>query len=104
MRHEHALPPARLWVLQALLLLELYEKMFSTRMLHERAHIHRAATITLMRRGTLFTESSTIDSPPSVKDEKTGASRHSSTSGTPYSIDEWWERLVVVLKFRDVVS
>ncbi len=42
---------AKLWVFQTLLLLELYEKMFSTRELHERAHIHHATTITLMRRG-----------------------------------------------------
>ncbi|CRK37090.1 hypothetical protein BN1708_020204, partial [Verticillium longisporum] len=44
-------PPAKLWVFQTLLLLELYEKMYSTRELHERAHIHHATTITLMRRG-----------------------------------------------------
>lgn len=46
-----ASPPAELWVQQALLLLELYEKMFSTRELHERAHIHHASTLTLLRRG-----------------------------------------------------
>ncbi|KAK8079776.1 hypothetical protein PG997_007594 [Apiospora hydei] len=44
-------PPAKLWVFQTLILLELYEKMYSTRELHERAHIHHATTITLMRRG-----------------------------------------------------
>jgi len=46
-----ASPPAELWVQQALLLLELYEKMFSTRELHERAHIHHSSTLTLLRRG-----------------------------------------------------
>lgn len=44
--------PAKLWVLQALVLLEIYEKMYSTRLLHERAHIHHATTLTLMRRGS----------------------------------------------------
>lgn len=45
-------PPARLWVFQALLLLEVYEKLLSTRALHERAHIHHDTTLTLMRRGS----------------------------------------------------
>ncbi|KAF7527588.1 hypothetical protein PCG10_002551 [Penicillium crustosum] len=45
-------PPAKLWVFQSLLLLEVYEKLFSTRSLHERAHIHHDTTLTLMRRGS----------------------------------------------------
>ena len=57
-------PPAKLWVFQALLLLELYEKMYSTRALHERAHIHHATTITLMRRGSSLIGRSALDSPP----------------------------------------
>lgn len=44
-------PPAKLWAFQALLLLEIYEKMYSTRELHERALIHHATTIAMMRRG-----------------------------------------------------
>ncbi|KAH0604432.1 uncharacterized protein H6S33_006809 [Morchella sextelata] len=50
-------PPAKLWVFQALLLLETFEKMFSSRQLHERAHIHHATTLTLMRRGSSLTGS-----------------------------------------------
>lgn len=46
------LPPAKLWVYQTLILLEIYEKMYSTRVLHERAHIHHGTTLTLMRRGS----------------------------------------------------
>lgn len=80
---------------QALLLLELYEKMYSTRALHERAHIHHATTITLMRRGSSLIGRSALDSPPSVRDEKQGpnGSRQSSTSGanTP---DEWWNHWI----------
>ncbi|KIN08271.1 hypothetical protein OIDMADRAFT_140709 [Oidiodendron maius Zn] len=91
----HFRPPAKLWVFQALLLLELYEKMYSTRALHERAHIHHATTITLMRRGSSLIGRSALDSPPSVRDDKQGTngSRHSSTSGanTP---DEWWNHWV----------
>ncbi|EHK97384.1 putative Zinc finger protein [Glarea lozoyensis 74030] len=80
----HFRPPAKLWVFQALLLLELYEKMYSTRALHERAHIHHATTITLMRRGSSLIGRSALDSPPSVRDDKQGlnGSRHSSTSGS----------------------
>lgn len=92
----HFRPPAKLWVFQALLLLELYEKMYSTRALHERAHIHHATTITLMRRGSSLIGRSALDSPPSVRDDKQGlnGSRHSSTSGanTP---DEWWHHWVI---------
>ncbi|RDA96248.1 hypothetical protein CP533_1768 [Ophiocordyceps camponoti-saundersi (nom. inval.)] len=43
-------PPAQLWLLQALVLLELYEKMYSTRAMHERAHVHHGSMMTLMRR------------------------------------------------------
>ncbi|KAI5306421.1 hypothetical protein KEM56_000982 [Ascosphaera pollenicola] len=50
--HPHAQAPAKLWVFQALVLLELYEKMYSTRSLHERAHTHHDGLLTLMRRGS----------------------------------------------------
>ncbi|EKD19783.1 uncharacterized protein L3040_001872 [Drepanopeziza brunnea f. sp. 'multigermtubi'] len=92
---HHFSPPAKLWVFQALLLLELYEKMYSTRASHERAHIHHATTITLMRRGSSLIGRSALDSPPSVRDDKQGphSSRQSSTSGvnTP---DEWWNHWI----------
>jgi hypothetical protein len=69
--------------------------MYSTRALHERAHIHHATTITLMRRGSSLIGRSALDSPPSVRDDKQGlnGSRHSSTSGsnTP---DEWWNHWI----------
>src|ERR1700677_3047022 len=68
----HFRPPAKLWVFQALLLLEIFEKMYSTRPLHERAHIHHATTLTLMRRGSSLIGRSALDSPPSVKDAKNG--------------------------------
>ncbi|KAH6667719.1 hypothetical protein B0J14DRAFT_619825 [Halenospora varia] len=48
----HFRPLTKLWVFQALLLLELYKKMYSTRVLHERAHVNHITTITLMRRGS----------------------------------------------------
>jgi hypothetical protein len=40
-------PPAPLWCLQALLLIQAHEKMFSTRKHHEMAHIFHGAIITV---------------------------------------------------------
>lgn len=59
------LPPAKLWVFQALLLLEVYEKMYSTRTLHERGHIHHDTTLTLMRRGSSLVGKFAFDTPNS---------------------------------------
>jgi len=85
-------PPAKLWIFQTLLLLEIFEKMYSTRKLHERAHIHHATTLTLMRRGSSLIGRSALDSPPSVQNGKitgnpVGAGNHS----TP---DDWWNRWI----------
>lgn len=55
-------PTAKLWTFQTMLLLELFEKMYSTRELHERAHIHHATTLTVMRRGSSLIGRSAIDS------------------------------------------
>lgn len=89
-------PPAKLWVFQTLILLELYEKMYSTRQLHERAHIHHATTITLMRRGRSLIGRSALDSPPNVRDDKHGpaGSRQSSTSGLAPTPDDWWNHWI----------
>ncbi|KAK1729167.1 fungal-specific transcription factor domain-containing protein [Colletotrichum acutatum] len=87
-------PPAKLWLFQTLLLLELYEKMYSTRELHERAHIHHATTITLMRRGRSLIGKSSLDSPPNPRDDKTNSSRHSSASGMAHTADEWWNHWI----------
>lgn len=90
-KHGDFLPPARLWVFQTLLLLEIYEKMYSDRKLHERAHIHHATTLTLMRRGSSLIGRSTLDSPPTIQDEKTGlmvpADLSTSLSKDP---EGWW--------------
>ncbi|KAL1960689.1 hypothetical protein VTO42DRAFT_6519 [Malbranchea cinnamomea] len=47
-------PPAPLWCLQTLLIVQAHEKMFSTRKHHEMAHIFHGAVITLMKRGTAY--------------------------------------------------
>ncbi|UKZ73828.1 hypothetical protein TrVFT333_001481 [Trichoderma virens FT-333] len=84
-------PPAKLWVFQTLILLELYEKMYSTRELHERAHIHHATTVTLMRRGRSLIGKSTLDSPPQHSSD---GSRKSSASGIAHTADEWWNHWI----------
>jgi hypothetical protein len=81
-------PPAKLWIFQGLLLLEVFEKMYSTRPLHERAHIHHATTLTLMRRGSSLIGRSALDSPPSVKDGK------SNSIGGANTPDEWWNHWI----------
>jgi hypothetical protein len=57
-------PPITLWVAQALLLLEFYEKMFSSRRLHERAYIHHASTLALLRRGSPMVGHAEEEEPP----------------------------------------
>ena len=83
-------PPAKLWIFQTLILLEMYEKMYSTRELHERAHIHHATTITLMRRGRSLIGKSTSDSPI-----RENASVKSSTPGIAHTPDEWWNHWII---------
>ncbi|KAK3075202.1 hypothetical protein LTS18_014087, partial [Coniosporium uncinatum] len=87
-------PPAKLWIFQTLLLLEMYEKMYSTRPLHERAHIHHATTLTLMRRGSSLIGRSSVDSPPSVKGDRhnsNGSIVNMSGTNTP---DDWWNNWI----------
>ncbi|PGG99176.1 hypothetical protein AJ79_08668 [Helicocarpus griseus UAMH5409] len=90
-------PPAKLWVFQTLLLLEVYEKMYSTRALHERAHIHHDTTLTLMRRGSSLIGRSAFDSPPSLRNDR--QTRSNTGSGTNSASEsgageEAWHRWV----------
>jgi hypothetical protein len=85
------LPPAKLWVFQTLILLEIYEKMYSTRTLHERAHIHHGTTLTLMRRGSSLIGRSVLDSPPIAKDDCLGSTSANNYRGHKTSTPEqWW--------------
>lgn len=51
-------PPAKLWVIQSLILLEFYEKVMTSRRLHIRGHIHHGSTLQLIRRGPMLSGSS----------------------------------------------
>ena len=76
-RDADSRPPAKLWVFQTLILLEVYEKLNSSRALHERAHIHSPTTIILMRRGTAL-----IHDPQAEQSEQ------------PTSPEQWWTRWI----------
>ncbi|KAI0891258.1 hypothetical protein F4806DRAFT_311920 [Annulohypoxylon nitens] len=79
---DDASPPVELWVAQALLLLEFYEKMYSSRNLHERAHVYHSVTLTLLRRGSPLIGGAGAESP---SDEQNG-SEHPATSDAR----TWW--------------
>jgi len=79
-----------LWVYQALLLLEIYEKTYSSRSLHERAHIHHATTITMMRRGSFLSGRSPLDTPTSHEKKQMGYQ-----NSTKNLADDWWEEWIV---------
>ncbi|TID19295.1 hypothetical protein CANINC_003724 [Pichia inconspicua] len=52
-------PPAEVWIIQSLLMLEFYEKHCSSRKLHERSHLHHGTTIQLLRRSPTLGGAST---------------------------------------------
>lgn len=89
-------PTAKLWTFQTMLLLELFEKMYSTRTLHERAHIHHATTLTVMRRGSSLIGRSAIESPGHSNDPTRtppGPDGSINTSGVNTS-DAAWNRWI----------
>jgi Fungal specific transcription factor domain len=93
-RDEGYRPPAKLWVFQTLMLLEVYEKMYSTRALHERAHINHDTTLTLMRRGTSFIGRGANESPGSQRDGRTARSSGSASASDAVASDESWSRWI----------
>lgn len=97
-------PTAKLWTFQTMLLLELFEKMYSTRALHERAHIHHATTLTVMRRGSSLIGRSAIDTTSAGLDPTRtppGPEGSINTSGvnTP---DAYWNRWITAEATRRV--
>lgn len=90
---EDAQPPVNLWVAQSLLLLEFYEKLFSSRQLHERAHIHHVSTLTLLRRGSPLGGRQGADTP--LEDLTTSDHGHNderTENHTPSDLSIWWRR------------
>ena len=87
-------PPAQLWAFQTLVLLEVYEKMYSTRVLHERAHINHDTTLTLMRRGTSLTGKTANESPGSLREARTARSSGSTSASDAVASDESWSQWI----------
>jgi hypothetical protein len=94
MRDADFRPPAKLWIFQTLLLVEVYEKMYATRDLHERGHIHHDSTLTLMRRGSSLIGRPAFDSPPSARDDKTARSSGSNSATDTPGTEETWARWI----------
>jgi hypothetical protein len=89
--NEAAEPPVNLWVAQALLLLEFYEKMFSSRQLHERAHIHHVSTLTLLRRGSPLGGRLGTETPLEALDEPLPDAEEESIRSAS-TFETWWHR------------
>jgi hypothetical protein len=89
-------PPGRLWSFQTMLLLEMFEKMYSTREMHERAHVHHATTLTVMRRGSSLIGRSAIESPGHSNDPtRTPPGPDGSINTSGYNTqDPWWNRWI----------
>lgn len=84
---DDSAPPANLWVAQALLLLEFYEKLYSSRRFHERAHIYHSSFLTLLRRGSPLIGRNGGDSPAEPE-----ALNDRGASGMPLDSHTWWTR------------
>lgn len=87
---EEATPPVSLAVAQALLLLEFHEKMYSSRRLHERAHIYHSSTLTLLRRGSPLIGRSGSETPPEQHQYGSGAT--SNSNNQPMDSQTWWTK------------
>jgi hypothetical protein len=85
---DESAPPASLWVAQSLLLIEFYEKLFSSRRFHERAHIYHPSFLTLLRRGSPLIGRAGSESPPELDDGEV------ERSVPDLSVDSqtWWVR------------
>lgn len=92
---DDAQPPVQLWVAQALLLVELYEKMYTTRQLHERAHIHHASTLTLLRRGSPLVGRADSETPSSEMPTRSATPMEGGTKSKRSRESDamkWWRR------------
>ena len=93
-------PPAKLWVFQALILLEFHEKCYSiSRSHHETAHIHHGTALNLMKRGPFL-----AGKPLNGKSASNAADKASNrASKLNQDGEEWWERWVIKESTRRVV-
>jgi hypothetical protein len=103
---EEASPPVSLSVAQSLLLLEFYEKMYSSRRFHERAHIYHTPTLTLLRRGSPLIGRSGSESPreeqPSSENTQ-GMGTDARTSWIRWADTEAMHRVVFAAFMMDIL-
>jgi hypothetical protein len=100
---DEASPPVSLAVAQSLLLLESYEKMYSSRRFHERAHIYHTSTLTILRRGIIGRSGS--ESPPEVHaatETSPGMATDSRTSWIRWADTEAMHRVVFAAFVTDI--
>lgn len=88
---EESTPPVALWAAQALLLLEFYEKLYSSRRFHERAHIYHTAILNNLRRGSPLIGRAGSESPPEEAAPTTAPDDQPPPSGALDS-RAWWVR------------
>ena len=101
---EGASPPVELWAAQALLLLEFYEKMYSSRKLHERAHIYHPLTLNVLRRGSPLIGGAGSESPPDVQNgEEHPAASDARTWWTRWADTEAMHRVVFTAFMMDII-
>ncbi|KAG6006475.1 hypothetical protein E4U21_007019 [Claviceps maximensis] len=104
MTSEDTLPPATLWVAQALLLIEYYEKLYTTRQLHDRSHIYHASFLTLIRKGSPLIGRPAIDSCCEPEDgEPRGIAVDSRTWWIRWAETQSMHRVVFVTFMLDVI-
>ncbi|KJZ74496.1 hypothetical protein HIM_06092 [Hirsutella minnesotensis 3608] len=85
---DDATPPISLWVAQALLLLEFYEKMYSSRRFHERAHVYHSVFLTLLRRGSPLIGRTGSETPQEHVDQCSNRN----APNTMLTSTGWWRR------------
>ncbi|KAB5529037.1 fungal-specific transcription factor domain-containing protein [Coniochaeta sp. 2T2.1] len=103
---EDASPPVSLSVAQSLLLLELYEKMYSSRRFHERAHIYHTSTLTLLRRGSPLIGRCGTETPPeehSTTDSAQGANADARAHWIQWADTEAMHRVVFAAFMMDIL-
>lgn len=103
---DDASPPVSLEVAQSLLLLEFYEKMYSSRRFHERAHIYHTPTLTLLRRGSPLIGRSGTESPPEehpAAEHGQGMATDPRTHWTQWADTEAMHRVVFAAFMMDIL-
>ncbi|ATY58972.1 zinc finger zas1 [Cordyceps militaris] len=104
---DDSAPPANLWVAQALLLVEFYEKLYSSRRFHERAHIYHPSFLTLLRRGSPLIGRTGSESPaePETHNERGLPGMHldSHTWWTRWAETESMHRVVFAAFMLDII-